>query len=79
MHQLAPLNEWKITTTKKWYIHDLFDVINNRTKCELSRMRTYNFQLKIKNSGTLMIYLTYSTIVQIFDVSPPVWNLRAVV
>ena len=29
-----------------WHIHDLLDVINNRGKFQLNRMRTYNFQIK---------------------------------
>ena len=37
---LSPLNTCKNKFKKQWYIHDLLDVINNRTKLQLDRIIT---------------------------------------
>ena len=42
---------------KMWYIHDLLDVINNRTKFHLNRIRTYKFHLKLFDTSVTLRYI----------------------
>ena len=40
----------------KWYIHDLLDVVNNRTKFQLNLTKTSNFQLKLSGTAVTLQY-----------------------
>ena len=52
MCQFSPLN---ISGNQKyWYIHDLLDVTNNRTKFKLNQTRKYNFQLKVFDTAVTL-------------------------
>ena len=46
--EICQISPWNMCKNKKiWYIHDLIDIINNRTKFKHNRIRTYNCQLKL--------------------------------
>ena len=50
--QSTPLNMFK--NQKLWYVHDLLDVINNRTKFQLNQIRTELFQLKLFDTAVIL-------------------------
>ena len=52
--QLSPLNMCK--KSKIWYIHDLLDIINNRIKFLLNRIRIYSFQFKLFDTVVTLKY-----------------------
>ena len=42
---------------KRWNISDLPDVLNNPTKIQLTRIRTYNFHLTLFNTPVALKYV----------------------
>ena len=40
----------------RWYIHDLFDVLNNPMKFQLKWIRTQNFQLNLFDTPVILKY-----------------------
>ena len=53
-HELPPLNMCK--SEKLWYIHYLFDLLNNPTKFQLNWKRTQNSQLKLFDTAVTLKY-----------------------
>ena len=47
---IISLDHMQKIKNSQWYIHDLLDIINNRTKNQLNEIRTTNLQLKLFDS-----------------------------